>query len=527
MSTALISRLEEQGALLDEWIRTRRQIAALEAHASELLARRVTLMDADVAEAPMHRDAIWRSMIAEYSAAGRIAKGSLEHAFADAHLLSESFPTLKASFRAGEISAGHVREILRASSEVTRGVSDGALPADTLTLYEAGALEFAAREAPARTRAHVRELAAALAGLTIADRHRVAAAEREVNIRPIGDGLALLQAVLPEHLAVAIMDRLTRMARHQKQHPDHRTPTLPDDERDAESQGPDAEGDGRGARADDAGADANGAIFGADTFTRDPFPDEVDADAESAAYWEHIEKMIATGPQVTRIPADTRSLDQIRADLLTDLLLGASPTTVQGTGLENITAHLQVTVSRSTLTDADDLPALLDGHGPIHPDVARALASGATSWSRLFLDPTGLVTETDAYTPTAAMRRHLRARDQHCRFPGCRMPVHRCDTDHTFDHAKGGRTALNNLAHLCRTHHALKHPDVPDAHRWSARQLPDWTLEWTSPTGRIHQDRPPRRVMFVPVEPGPAGSDTPPPGKTARQMAPHDIDAPF
>ncbi|MEJ6556224.1 HNH endonuclease signature motif containing protein, partial [Microbacterium esteraromaticum] len=144
-----------------------------------------------------------------------------------------------------------------------------------------------------------------------------------------------------------------------------------------------------------------------------------------------------------------------------------------------------------------------DGHGTLHPDIARHLAGHTTGWTRLFIDPTGLVTETDTYTPTEPMRRYLRARDQHCRFPGCRMPIHRCETDHTHDWALGGPTRTDNLAHLCLTHHALKHPDIPEQFRWTARQLPDWSLEWTSPAGRTHHDPPPRRVMFTPSEPPP------------------------
>ncbi len=472
MSTDPIAHREAQAALLQEWVDVRRQIAGLEARAADLLAERVVSMDQDVAELPMHRDAIWRSMIAEYSAAGRIAKGSAEQAFTDAHLLADSFPALRSSFAAGDVSAAHVREILRASSEVTRAIADGRIDPNMLGFYEAGALEFAENEAPARTRAHVRELAAALAGLSVTERHKTAAAERTVSARPLGDGLGMLQAILPEHLITAIMDRLTQMGRHQKQHPDDRHPTLPDEE---------------------------DAIFGNGTFTRDPFAEE-DLDA----YWARVDEMIAAGPQIIHIPTDPRTLDQIRADLLTDLLLGATPTEAQGTGLSNITARVQVTISATTLTGTDDLPAQLDNHGPLHPDIARTLAGHATSWTRLFLDPTGFVTQTDTYQPTAGMRRYLRARDQHCRFPGCRMPTHNCETDHTHDWAKGGRTELCNLAHLCTAHHALKHPDIPDQHRWTARQLPDWTIEWTSPTGRTHIDRPPRRVMFAPSDPDPA-----------------------
>ncbi|KJQ52782.1 HNH endonuclease signature motif containing protein [Microbacterium sp. SA39] len=200
---------------------------------------------------------------------------------------------------------------------------------------------------------------------------------------------------------------------------------------------------------------------------------------------------------VEHIPADTRTWDQVQADLFADLLLTADPSAAHGDGLDNVQGRVQVTIAASTLAGADDRPAELDGYGPIHPGIARELAGRNTGWSRLFLDPDGMVRETDTYTPTEGMRRFLRARDQHCRFPGCRMPVHRCDVDHTYDHARGGQTRVDNLAHLCRSHHTLKHPDVPDAHRWTARQRPDGTITWRSPLGHTYEDSTPRRVMFV------------------------------
>ena len=106
---------------------------------------------------------------------------------------------------------------------------------------------------------------------------------------------------------------------------------------------------------------------------------------------------------------------------------------------------------------------------------------------------TGCVLAVDRYRQTSALTRFLRARDERCRFPGCRQPVWRCDIDHTLDAAHGGPTEHCNLAHLCKRHHVLKHHSA-----WTVRQLPGGILEWTSPTGRIHTDHPEPTVRFEP-----------------------------
>ncbi|MEV7633595.1 HNH endonuclease [Microbacterium sp. NPDC089318] len=515
MATEAQDPFARQRELLDEWVRVRAEINRLEARAAALLAQRIAVMDADVAATPVHREAIRRSMVAEYSAAGRMATGSVEQAFADARAVCDDFPALRASYADGRVSATHVREIIRAATPLTQAIDAGEATDADWALYEAAALEFAENEAPARTRAHVRELVAALVPQTITERHRTATAEQSVTVRELDDEMALLQAIMPTYKAVAILDRLTAIARAQKQHPENRQPTLPTDI-DA-----DLEYETRRAQAE---AEAR-AIFGSDdTYTTDPF-DPFDMPGAWEAYEDAMDRAVEHGPAVIRIPTDTRGLDEIRTELLSDLLLTADPSAIMGTGLDGIRARIQITIAATTLTGDDDNPAQLDGHGTLHPDTARHLAGQSPGWTRLFLDPTGLVTATDTYTPTEPMRRFLRARDQHCRFPGCRMPVHRCETDHTHDWALDGPTSIDNLAHLCRTHHTLKHPDIPDQFRWTARQLPDWTLEWTSPTGHTHHDRTPRRVMFAPSDGSPptasqtraaaTAPDEPPPWSTS------------
>ena len=537
MTKDISTLIEQRVALLDAWSEKQRQIAVLQSEAAGLLAQRWALMEDEIAAAPLHREVIIRSMIAEHSAAGHVSKGSMEFAFSDARLLAEEFNLTRAAFQAGRVTPGHVREIIRESAAVSDAVRAGTVTPDTLALYEVAVLEVAEHDTAARTRTHARQVAAALAGLTIVEQHKKAAEERTVTVRSVGDGMALLQAVLPEHLAVAILDRLTQMARHQKQHPDHREPVLPPTT--PEEAGWNAEEEAFAEDQDDRLVDAIFAsmIFGSDTFSTDPLSrqDWEDLEAEAAAFLDAraTEADLTTDPRfnpdsplIIHIPDDTRSMDQRRADLFTDLLLASDPSAVHGTGLDNIHATIQVTVAATTLAGADELPAELDGHGPLHPDTARTLAGARTGWTRLFLNPQGLVTETDTYTPTAPMTRYLRARDQHCRFPGCRRPVHHCQIDHNRDYALGGRTEIGNLSHFCLAHHTLKHPGMPDGHRWTARQLPDQTVTWTSPTGREYADPARRRVMFVPsdragAEPSRAEPpDTRPPGSSASNHSP-------
>ncbi|MBW9092731.1 DUF222 domain-containing protein [Microbacterium jejuense] len=192
---------------------------------------------------------------------------------------------------------------------------------------------------------------------------------------------------------------------------------------------------------------------------------------------------------------DARTMDQLRADIATDILLTAGPQDcVAGTGLAAIHATVQITVPVLTMTGATDEPCLLTGYGPIDPDTARTLAGTTPGWERVMTSPvTGAVLAVDRYRPGPALQRLLAARDEHCRFPGCRRPVWRCDLDHTIGAANGGPTRHDNLAHLCRRHHILKTIEA-----WTVEQTTPGVLVWTSPTGRRHTDRPEPVVRFIP-----------------------------
>ncbi len=92
----------------------------------------------------------------------------------------------------------------------------------------------------------------------------------------------------------------------------------------------------------------------------------------------------------------------------------------------------------------------------------------------------GATARRRTYRPGAALAARVRARDLHCRFPGCSVPAARCQLDHVAPFP-AGESVEENLQSLCAGHHGFKHHAG-----WSVRMEPDGTCHWTSPTGRTH-----------------------------------------
>ncbi|MGW9114896.1 DUF222 domain-containing protein, partial [Microbacterium sp. NPDC055683] len=301
------------------------------------------------------------------------------------------------------------------------------------------------------------------------------------------DGMGWLHAYLPALVGHAALERLRALASELKTPDTDHTTTAPGD-------------------ATAAPASASGAAFGIT-------PDTTDA------------------PDTPPV-RDARTAAQRQADVLADLLLAGAPTAGPDgipTGLSSIRAHVQITIPARPLLDTvttrhnadagtDTLPGLavppaspprgappapsspdgawLCGHGTIPIVHALDLAANAPGWERLFHDAdTGALLTVDHRLPTTAQRRYLKARDEHCRFPGCRTPIRTrtTDTDHTHDHHHGGPTCICNLAYLCESHHTLKHHSA-----WTVHQKPGGILHWTSPTGRTYTDTPAPTIRFTP-----------------------------
>jgi hypothetical protein len=183
--------------------------------------------------------------------------------------------------------------------------------------------------------------------------------------------------------------------------------------------------------------------------------------------------------------APERTKDQRRADAYRDLLLdGIGP---NGLG-HGIRGTVSITVPALTLLGRSDEPAILDGYGPIDPETARRIAGTASSWTRILTHPeTGcrLSMGRDQYAPPADMRRYLQARDQTCQGIGCNRRATLSEIDHTRAWNTGGETSVDNLVHLCKPCHRLKHQSS-----FSTWQGPCGQLTWTSPGGKTYTSTP-------------------------------------
>lgn len=392
-----------------------------------------------------------REVASEIAAASNLSDRSVQAQIGRAMTLTDHFPVTLDAWEAGALTRAHVRVIM-----------DAGIPLPLERRHEFDVLAAATADglSPGRLKTRLASLVESLQPTTLTERHRRGRETRCVRVVAGEDGMSDLIATLPTVLAVGIYDRLVQQSA-----------AIIDLRREA-------------ARGD------------------------ASAEAPASARGGGDERGDRSEAGTTPAP-DTRTADQVRADILADLLLTAAPDADptradDGPGtLGAIRARVQVIVPALTMMrpgEENSDPAELVGPGPIDATTARTLAQAtAVPWDRVITHPvSGAVLRTDTYHRTAAIDRHLRARDRHCRWPGCVAPAVRCEVDHTHDYALGGATDVSNLAHLCQRHHTQK-----QFTRWKVRQFPGGVLEWTSPAGRVYTDEPlpySPAVRFVPDE---------------------------
>jgi hypothetical protein len=178
-----------------------------------------------------------------------------------------------------------------------------------------------------------------------------------------------------------------------------------------------------------------------------------------------------------RNQGDPRSMDQLRADVFIGLLQGTHTRCGGKPGGVNLTTDLE------TLTRLAEHPGELAGYGPVIADIARQITEHQhqSQWTYTITDPdTGMLIDagTTRRRPNAAQRRWVKARDQVCVFPGCRMPAVDCDLDHIEPHTHDGPTSTENLAPACRHDHTT-HTTLG----WTYHRLPNGDYQWTTKLG--------------------------------------------
>lgn len=192
---------------------------------------------------------------------------------------------------------------------------------------------------------------------------------------------------------------------------------------------------------------------------------------------------------------DERTLEQLRADIFADLLLGNEP----GVAVPSAAAMVYVHVPVNTALLMSHSGCVLEGYGPVPAAVAREMMTNPNSVLRkVITDVDGVVTGIGATKrrPNTALAEMIRARDQECTTPGCHRTARHCDLDHEDEVHDGGITEPDNMGPKCEHCHYLK-------------DHPDWLLEYdpaagfskiTTPSGRIYtKERIPVIESWVPM----------------------------
>lgn len=193
---------------------------------------------------------------------------------------------------------------------------------------------------------------------------------------------------------------------------------------------------------------------------------------------EAISRRINEIAESMRGNGETRSMDQLRADVFVDLLDGKTFGN-RSSGVVHLTADLD------TLAGLTDHPGELNGFAPVISDIARQVAKDQqdAQWRFTISDTETaqpLHVGTTSRRPTAQQKRRIEAGSRTCAYPGCRVSAIDSDLDHNTPWAEGGKTVDGNLTPLCRHDHRLKH------NGWSYVSQADGGTMWTSPLGHTY-----------------------------------------
>lgn len=168
------------------------------------------------------------------------------------------------------------------------------------------------------------------------------------------------------------------------------------------------------------------------------------------------EQSLTLAARQLREAGDERTLDQLRADIAVDRLIGRA----DGARAPSFARPVvNVTVPIQTLMGVSDHPGVLSGGQVVPAGLARAIAADPDStWHRMLVDPAGAMVElsTKSYAPTPPIWRHVVAQWGGCFRPGCDQPATTSETDHRVPFPRGA-TSTTNLWPACEEDHKAKH----------------------------------------------------------------------
>lgn len=386
-----------------------------------------------------------------------LTAGSTGFRVEDARTLIERFPATHRALERGSITLPKARIISDECAE---------LDPEHAAAAEAAVLPKAPGRTTGQLRAVLRREILRVDPAAAERRHRRKRRERGVTLFPERDGMATLSANLPAAEAVGAYAVLDEHARRCGTH----------DERSMDARRADVLVDlvlaDTGSATTDDPESTEPSSTNATTTPGDPVLATASPDDAAAADCGWVPSEPGTDPD--RWPGLAPS--------------GDAPAVRAGT---SVTVQVRVTVPYDTLCGRSDEPGELAGYGPIPASQARDLSSRGT-WQRLVTDPlSGMLLDygTTRYRPPEDLAEFIRYRDQVCGHPGCRVPAHRCDLDHTIPYDPEndrGPTSAANMSPKCRPHHQLK--QLPD---WVVTQDEDATVTWTTPSGHRYTTSPP------------------------------------
>ena len=366
----------------------------------------------------------------------RISPSTAQSKIDVARTLTNHLPNVVNALEMGEISAQVAAVIARESeSAVNQG-----LPVEAIQAIEAIALSHAENHSPVQIANKIRSTIAKLSPDTFEEQVAQAQEERYVYMNPEPHGMARIIALLPAAEAQTVIlaiDKMARIAQEKLRNTRKSAATSPTNKTKSTSS-----------------------------------------------------KGVASSPssslvETTRLP----TLDVLRADALADLASQYLATNTEIAPQHRRPVTVNLTMDLPTLLGLAENPGQLAGYGPIPASIARKLASDG-KWKRFITEEMTcnlLDYGRQTYEPPQGLVDLILARDQICRFPGCRQPGRTSDIDHAISWELGGHTSAENMGVLCRRHHRIK-----TSEGWLLESHADGSCTWTSPAGKKH---------FVPARP--------------------------